>query len=186
MFDTRLILRLDKKDLRRNFDKKRYIMYHERMSETNERSLWGKVTGLFKKEQKPTPEGITSQARPMTSEEDLAQLKDWQGPKGRTIIQAESRDRQEISKKKAKIMNTTAAVGTAITMAGIGVAANTPNVNEAVSNVGQGISDTLKAGVNRLRAGEEPIDALQAKAAADYKSSRAPLETPKPSPTPHN
>lgn len=144
-------------------------MYHECMSETNEVGIWERVKRLIKPEVKPVTEAVLSNI--------------IEHP--RTRILRESAERQALAKRKTRVMNTAAAgvIGAAALGAGMIATGNAPRVEQAVSKVGQGVGDTFKAGVNRLRAGEEPIDTLQTKPAAEFKASRAPEGTVQPTPT---
>ena len=151
-------------------------MYHERMSESSEKGLWGKVTGLFRREQKPL-QGITSQARPMTPEEDLAQLKDWQGPKSRDIIQAESRARQAINQKKERKGQRIAAgaIGAAALAVGAVATGAIPQAEKAINNVAAGIAQKLDD-LGR----PDPGTILSNQAKKNLDNSRVPEEPPRP------
>jgi hypothetical protein len=127
------------------------------MDESSEKSsLISRIKGRFMHKEKP--QGIASQARPMSSEEYLQATVDMRPEdKDREVIRMQSEARQDIAKKRTRAMNTAAAVATMVTMGGVKTAVdNPPDLGEGVRGVNQAIVDTRE----RLATAKEPGTAM--------------------------
>lgn len=152
-------------------------MYSERMNESGERGFLGKAINKVQTWIRPEVKPYT-QARPMTAEESaLAQ----ESPilRRKAEIRVESERRQAQRRKQTKVANIATAVGTTAIMAGIGVAAQTPEFGNAVNNIKQGMEDTKE----RVRKDSEPgtVRSDQSKKNIDrFDQSKLPHNTSSP------